>query len=84
MTAMWRYLVHDSFFLTGRGAAVVGQLVGHVRPGDPAELNDQRRVMPLPAVWPEFVRQEGGEGIGLLLCGLTRDQLPAPGSTVVG
>jgi hypothetical protein len=82
VSQQWSFRVVESFRLTGRGTAVVGELRGVIpRSPVPGEIHADGVVVPVAAISVEFARTADSEEIALVLRGIKPDQVPI-GATI--
>ena len=75
----FEFLIEESFTITGRGVGVFGQWrSGDIRTGHRGYLHPPDLVLLIGRISVEYALLPGGdEQVGLLLHGLTIDQVPA-------
>lgn len=76
----WQLKVRDSFTITGRGTAAVGDFEGFLRSGEPAVIRRGDISEAIEKVFPEVCGTRDAE-LALLLHGIDKSRVP-PGTII--
>jgi len=79
----WRFVVNESFSITGRGTAVTGTLFGEFVSGMSAEVVVDARVQHVDRVSFEMLLKDSSDQPAFMLYGVAKEQVP-PGAVIRG